>query len=213
MRPHPWMLRTGPCALFPTCRILLGYPQSDKGENEIMDAATVAQLGSGEPTVMHGEADTVQAMKEGARGRRRRGFAPASRMWAATTVVMGPRSPVSSALPTGPSAPLASPSNSRTSTPAPHGRPSPRPSPSAPGATSGRPGSTLFRLPRPPHVALTVGAWRHADADDEAPTSCRRGRGTGLARPGLSDADRAPPGERRRSEGPLLAGHAVLVAV
>lgn len=33
-----------------------------------MDAATVAQLGSGEPTVMHGEADTVQAMKEGARG-------------------------------------------------------------------------------------------------------------------------------------------------
>ena len=33
-----------------------------------MDAATVAQLGSGEPTVMHGEADTVQATKQGARG-------------------------------------------------------------------------------------------------------------------------------------------------
>lgn len=30
-----------------------------------MDAATVAQLGSGEPTVMHGEADTVQATKQG----------------------------------------------------------------------------------------------------------------------------------------------------
>jgi hypothetical protein len=28
-----------------------------------MDAAMVAQLGSGEPTVMHGEADTVQATK------------------------------------------------------------------------------------------------------------------------------------------------------
>lgn len=33
-----------------------------------MDAATVTQLGSGEPTVMHAEADTVQAMKEVARG-------------------------------------------------------------------------------------------------------------------------------------------------
>ena len=33
-----------------------------------MDAAPVAQLGSGEPTVMHGEADTVQATKQGARG-------------------------------------------------------------------------------------------------------------------------------------------------
>lgn len=30
-----------------------------------MDAATVAQLGSGEPTVMHGEADTVQVTKQG----------------------------------------------------------------------------------------------------------------------------------------------------
>ena len=30
-----------------------------------MDAATVAHLGSGEPTVMHGEADTVQATKQG----------------------------------------------------------------------------------------------------------------------------------------------------
>ena len=34
------------------------------------------------------------------------------------------------------------------------------------------------------HVTLTVDAWRHADTHDEAPTSCRRGRGTGLARPG-----------------------------
>lgn len=33
-----------------------------------MDAATVAQLDSGEPTVMHGKADTVQATKQGARG-------------------------------------------------------------------------------------------------------------------------------------------------
>ena len=33
-----------------------------------MDAATVAQLGSREPTVMHGKADTVQATKQGARG-------------------------------------------------------------------------------------------------------------------------------------------------
>lgn len=33
-----------------------------------MDAATVAQLGSGEPTVMHGKVDTVQATKQGARG-------------------------------------------------------------------------------------------------------------------------------------------------
>lgn len=49
-----------------------------------MDAATVTQLGSGEPTVMHAEADTVQAMKEVARGRRRRGSASASRMWAAS---------------------------------------------------------------------------------------------------------------------------------
>ena len=53
-----------------------------------MDAATVAQLGSGEPTVMHGEADTVQATKQGARGgRRRRGSAPASRTWAASIAV------------------------------------------------------------------------------------------------------------------------------
>ena len=35
-----------------------------------------------------------------------------------------------------------------------------------------------------PHVILTVAARRHADAHGEAPTSCRRGRGTGLARPG-----------------------------
>ena len=56
-----------PCAP-PSCRILFGYPQSDKGEGENMDAATAAQLGSGETTVMHGEADTVQATKQGARG-------------------------------------------------------------------------------------------------------------------------------------------------
>lgn len=60
---------------------------------------------------------------------------------------------------------------------------------------------------------IAVDARRLAAAHDEAPTSCRRGRGAGLPRPGLSDADRAPPGERRRREGPLLAGHAVLVAV
>ena len=48
--------------------MLFGYPQSDKGEGENMDAATAAQLGSGETTVMHGEADTVQATKQGARG-------------------------------------------------------------------------------------------------------------------------------------------------
>lgn len=29
-----------------------------------------------------------------------------------------------------------------------------------------------------PHVTLTVDARRHADAHDEAPTSCRRGRGS-----------------------------------
>ena len=52
-----------------------------------MDAATVAQLGSGEPTVMHGKVDTVQATKQGARGRRRRGSAPAPRTWAASIAV------------------------------------------------------------------------------------------------------------------------------
>lgn len=46
-----------------------------------------------------------------------------------------------------------------------------------------------FPLAKAPHVVLIVGARRHADADDEAPTSCRRGRGKGLSRPGLSDAD------------------------
>ena len=35
-----------------------------------------------------------------------------------------------------------------------------------------------------PHVILTVDARRLAAAHDEAPTSCRRGRGTELARPG-----------------------------
>ena len=52
-----------------------------------MDAATVAQLDSGEPTVMHGEADTVEATKQGARGQRRRGSSPASCMLAASIAV------------------------------------------------------------------------------------------------------------------------------
>lgn len=45
------------------------------------------------------------------------------------------------------------------------------------------------------HVTLTVDAGA-AGAHNEAPTSCRRGRGTGLARPGLRDADRVPPGRK-----------------
>ena len=52
-----------PCAPLPPRCVPHGYPQSDEGEGEDMDAAMVAQLGSGEPTVMHGEADTVQATK------------------------------------------------------------------------------------------------------------------------------------------------------
>ena len=51
------------------------------------------------------------------------------------------------------------------------------------------------------HVILTVDARRLAAAHDEAPTSCRRGRGIRLARPGLSDADRVSPGERNRRAG------------
>lgn len=46
------------------------------------------------------------------------------------------------------------------------------------------------------HVTLSVDAGRLADAHNEAPTSCRRGRGTGLARPGLRDADRVPLGRK-----------------
>ena len=118
-----------------------------------MDAATVTQLGSGEPTVMHGEADTVQAMKEGARGAaktrirtrivhvgseyRRDGTSVTCELCIAGWAVGA----------------LASPSNSRTSTLAPHGRPSPRPSPSAPGTTSGKSGSTSSRSPRPSHTS------------------------------------------------------------
>ena len=56
-----------PCAA-PFLSYSARLPTTDEGEGENMDAATVAQLGSGEPTVMHGEADTVQATKQGARG-------------------------------------------------------------------------------------------------------------------------------------------------
>lgn len=56
-------LRSPPSPLCPT-----RLPTTDEGEGENMDAATVAQLGPGGPTVMHGKADTVQATKQGARG-------------------------------------------------------------------------------------------------------------------------------------------------
>ena len=52
-----------------------------------MDAATVAQLGSGEPTVMHGEADTVQATKQGVGETAKTRFRAASRTWAASIAV------------------------------------------------------------------------------------------------------------------------------
>lgn len=103
-----------------------------------MDAATVAQLGSGEPTVMHGEADTVEATKQGARR-------------AAKTRIRTRIAHVGSEYRSD--------------------------------VTSGTCELCIAEwTARSRNIA--VDARRKAAAHDEAPTSCRRGRGTGLARPG-----------------------------
>ncbi len=46
------------------CRILLGYPNEEEREGEDVKAAQVTQSGSGEPTVMHDEADTAKATQQ-----------------------------------------------------------------------------------------------------------------------------------------------------
>jgi hypothetical protein len=44
---------------------LLGYPKSDEGEKESVDAATVMQSGAGEPAVIQREADAMMATRQG----------------------------------------------------------------------------------------------------------------------------------------------------
>ena len=176
---------------------MLGYPKSDEGEKESVDAATVTQAGAGEALEMQQEADETMATQQGARR------AAKTRIRARIVHVGSEyRKDVTSGTCelciaewavavrdiTFEFAATDGSATWETVTPTLHVGPwndiwEVRVNPFA-----------LSKALR--HVTLSVDAGRLADAHNEAPTSCRRGRGTGLARPGLRDADRVPPGRK-----------------